>query len=114
MGAAANDRGKAFVGSGPHGTTVGRSPHAARWRPGTWSPQRHQDRQQSVKRINIHRLRHTFAVIALSEAGADLRSVSRAMGHARPSITLDQYGHLAPARLAPLMAKMDELIDGAL
>jgi hypothetical protein len=36
------------------------------------------------------------------------------MGHARPSITLDQYGHLAPARLAPLMAKMDELIDGAL
>lgn len=70
--------------------------------------------QVPVKRINVHGLRHTFAAIALSEAGADLLSVSRAMGHARPSITLDQYGHLAPAGLAPLMAKMDELTDGSL
>lgn len=73
-----------------------------------------QNCQEPVKRINVHGLRHTFAAIALSEAGADLLSVSRAMGHARPSITLDRYGHLAPAGLAPLMAKMDELTDGAL
>ncbi|SFN43300.1 tyrosine-type recombinase/integrase [Mycetocola miduiensis] len=73
-----------------------------------------QDRRQPVERINVHGLRHTFAAIALSEAGADLLSVSRAMGHARPSITLDQYGHLAPAGLAPLMAKMDALTDGVL
>ena len=32
------------------------------------------------------------------------------MGHARPSITLDRYGHLAPARRAPLMARIDELV----
>lgn len=68
-----------------------------------------QNRQEPVQRINVHGLRHTFAAIALSEAKADLLSVSRAMGHARPSITLDQYGHLAPAGLAPLMAKIDEL-----
>lgn len=72
-----------------------------------------QSRQEPVERINVHGLRHTFAAIALSEAEADLLSVSRAMGHARPSITLDQYGHLAPAGLAPLMAKMDELVAGA-
>jgi integrase len=69
-----------------------------------------QGRQEPVQRINVHGLRHTFAAIALSEAKADLLSVSRAMGHARPSITLDQYGHLAPAGLAPLMAKIDELV----
>lgn len=52
-------------------------------------------------------LRHTFAAIALSEAGGNLLSVSRALGHARPSITLDRYGHLAPAGLEPLMALVD-------
>ena len=71
-----------------------------------------QGRQDPVQRINVHGLRHTFAAIALSEAEADLLSVSRAMGHARPSITLDQYGHLAPAGLGPLMAKMDQLVAG--
>jgi integrase len=72
-----------------------------------------QSREEPVERINVHGLRHTFAAIALSEAEADLLSVSRAMGHSRPSITLDQYGHLAPTGLAPLMAKMDELVAGA-
>lgn len=57
----------------------------------------------------MHGLRHTFAAIALSEAHADLLAVSRAMGHARPSITLDRYGHLAPAGLAPLMTQIDAL-----
>lgn len=66
-------------------------------------------RKDPIKRINVHGLRHTFAAMALSEAGADLLSVSRAMGHARPSITLDKYGHLAPAGLAPLMDKIDQL-----
>ncbi|OYO00746.1 hypothetical protein CGZ95_08980 [Enemella evansiae] len=67
-------------------------------------------RGEKIRRINVHGLRHTFAAISLSEAGADILSVSRAMGHARPSITLDRYGHLAPAGLAPLMAKIDALV----
>lgn len=70
-----------------------------------------QDRRDPIKRLNIHGLRHTFAAISLSEAGADILSVSRAMGHAKPSITLDRYGHLAPAGLAPLMAKIDHVIS---
>jgi hypothetical protein len=52
----------------------------------------------------------TFAAISLSEAGADLLAVSRAIGHARPSITLDRYGHLAPAGLAPPMARIDDVV----
>lgn len=58
----------------------------------------------------MHGLRHTFPAISLSEAGADILLVSRAMGHAKPSVTLDKYGHLAPAGLAPLMAKIDQLV----
>ncbi|UOE43411.1 tyrosine-type recombinase/integrase [Agromyces larvae] len=68
-------------------------------------------RAESIKRITVHGLRHTFAAITLSEAGGDILSVSRAMGHAKPSITLDKYGHLAPAGLAPLMAKIDALVN---
>ena len=67
-------------------------------------------RAEPIKRITVHGLRHTFAAITLSEAGGDILSVSRAMGHAKPSITLDKYGHLAPAGLAPLMAKLDALV----
>ncbi|MDP5226915.1 MULTISPECIES: tyrosine-type recombinase/integrase [Arthrobacter] len=65
---------------------------------------------EAIPRYTAHALRHTFAAISLSEAGADLLAVSRAMGHARPSITLDRYGHLAPAGLGPLMTKIDELV----
>lgn len=65
-------------------------------------------RADPIKRLSAHGLRHTFAAIALSEAGANLLSVSRALGHARPSITLDHYGHLAPAGLDPLMAQIDQ------
>lgn len=70
-------------------------------------------RSEPIPRITVHGLRHTFAAIALSEAGADLLAVSRAMGHARPSITLDRYGHLSPAGLDPLMARIDEVVQGA-
>jgi len=69
-----------------------------------------QNRRDQIRRLNVHGLRHTFAAISLSEAGADILSVSRAMGHAKPSVTLDKYGHLAPAGLVPLMAKIDELV----
>lgn len=75
--------------------------------------QANEGRNEPIPRYTAHALRHTFASISLSEAGADLLAVSRAMGHARPSITLDRYGHLAPAGLAPLMAKIDELVAQA-
>jgi integrase len=63
-----------------------------------------------IKRINAHALRHTYVAMALSEAGVDLLSVSKALGHAKPSITLNEYGHLAPAGLATLVAKVDALV----
>jgi integrase len=70
-------------------------------------------RDEQIRRLTVHGLRHTFARISLSDAGADLLSVSNAMGHARPSITLDRYGHLSRKGLAPLMAKIDEVVAQA-
>ena len=72
-----------------------------------------EDREEKIPRYSAHALRHTFAAISLSEAEADLLSVSQAPGHARPSITLDRYGHLSKRGLAPLMAKIDALVAKA-
>ncbi len=44
-------------------------------------------------RLRFHDLRHTFASVLISQ-GNDVVFVSRQMGHASPSITLDVYGHL--------------------
>jgi integrase len=50
-------------------------------------------RQAGVPRICIHDIRHTYATLAL-EGGANLIGVSRQLGHAKPSITSDLYGHV--------------------
>lgn len=69
------------------------------------------NRSEPIPRINVHGLRHTFAAIALSEAHADIIAVSRYLGHARPSITLDRYGHLASRGLVPLVADIDAVVS---
>lgn len=55
-----------------------------------------------LKRLEIdyrgfHHVRHTFATEALS-SGEDILSVSKILGHARPSTTLDIYGHWLPSK----------------
>lgn len=70
-------------------------------------------REEKIRRLNVHSLRHTFASMALSEAEADIISVSHALGHARSSITVDVYGHLSQKGLGPLMAKIDALVAEA-
>lgn len=46
-----------------------------------------------VPLIPIHDLRHTFVSLGLA-AGVPIRDMAGAVGHSRPSITLDVYGHL--------------------
>jgi len=47
-----------------------------------------------LSRLRVHDLRHTFASHLIVDLGVDVAQVSRVLGHARPSITLDTYTHL--------------------
>ena len=47
------------------------------------------------QRLRIHDLRHSFASELLSRGVSPL-AVSRILGHASASFTLDRYGHLMP------------------
>jgi integrase len=51
-------------------------------------------RAASLEGIGYHTLRHGFASTLIVELRLDPVVVSRQLGHARPSITLDRYSHL--------------------
>ena len=59
--------------------------------------------------IRFHDLRHTAASIMLNN-GIPPIVVSRRLGHAKASITLDVYGHLIPSMQREAAEKIDELI----
>ena len=42
--------------------------------------------------IHLHDLRHTSATLLLANH-VDIETVSHRLGHSKPSITLDEYGH---------------------
>ena len=44
--------------------------------------------------LRFHDLRHTFASHLILDLGLDVAQVSRILGHARVTITLDVYTHL--------------------
>jgi hypothetical protein len=49
---------------------------------------------QDLSRLRIHDLRHTFASHLIIDLRLDVAQVSKILGHARPSVTLDTYTHL--------------------
>ena len=63
-----------------------------------YEPRTYQDlfkrcvKQAGIQDANFHALRHTFATRSL-EQGMDIVTLSRLLGHASPSITMDKYGH---------------------
>ena len=59
--------------------------------------------------IRFHDLRHT-AVSLMLQNGVPIVEVSKYIGHARVSITLDTYGHLAPSWHSQAAEKMDEIL----
>ncbi len=62
-----------------------------------------------LQNIRFHDLRHTAASIMLNN-GIPLIVVSKILGHSRPSITLDVYGHLYHEMQTEAAKKMDEII----
>jgi integrase len=59
--------------------------------------------------IRFHDLRHTAASLMLN-FGIPVIIVSKRLGHARPSITLDIYGHLIPSKQEEAAMLMDNLM----
>lgn len=59
--------------------------------------------------VRFHDLRHTAASLMLNN-NVPVIAVSRRLGHANPSITLNVYGHLLPSTQAEVAEMMDELI----
>ena len=66
-------------------------------------------RAAGVPMIRFHDMRHTAASLMLSK-GVSIFIVSKIMGHSRPSITSDIYGHLVPGSMNGIGDMMDELI----
>jgi len=62
-----------------------------------------------LPQIRFHDLRHTAATLMLNNS-VPVIVVSRRLGHAKASITLDVYGHLIPSMQAEAAELMDELV----
>ena len=70
--------------------------------------------QRALRRLGLpqrrfHDLRHTFATLAL-EAGEDLATVSRALGHTSVATTADVYMHVTPAMQDRLAQRMEQAL----
>lgn len=59
--------------------------------------------------IRFHDLRHTAASLLLNQ-DIPVITVSRRLGHARASITLDVYGHLIPSMQSEVAELIDDLV----
>jgi len=62
---------------------------------------------QGVSGFKLHEGRH-FAASAMIAAGASIKDVQTALGHADSSVTLDVYGHLMSGALDDLRERMDQ------
>jgi len=58
-----------------------------------------------VPQISFHELRHTYASL-LAQAGADLLTISKLLGHADTRITARHYAHLCDRTLANAVEKL--------
>ena len=64
---------------------------------------------EKPREVNFHALRHTAASQWIA-AGVDLLTVSRRLGHASASFTLDVYAHMLPGQQGPAAEALDHLI----
>jgi integrase len=62
--------------------------------------------ERRLRPIGLHECRHT-AVSQMLDAGISIDKVSKFMGHASITITIDRYGHLLPGGEAEAAALLD-------
>jgi len=66
-------------------------------------------KKANLEEIRFHDLRHTAASLMLNN-GIPALVVSKMLGHAKTSTTLDIYGHLIPVMQTEAARIMDELV----
>jgi integrase len=64
---------------------------------------------KGLPRVSFHALRHTHASVLIRK-GVDILTISRRLGHYKPSITLDTYGHLIGGADAAAAAAIASLL----
>ena len=65
-------------------------------------------RNNDVKKIRIHDLRHSHASLLINQ-GEDYLVVKERLGHASITTTIDTYSHLYPSKQKSLANKLDEI-----
>lgn len=68
-------------------------------------------RRVGLRKIRFHDLRHTYASLMLAK-GEDIVRVSRMLGHASPTITLNVYAHLLPREHYGSADRLAQLVYG--
>jgi hypothetical protein len=68
-------------------------------------------KRAGLRKIRFHDLRHTFASLLLAN-GEDIVRVSRLLGHASPTITLNVYSHMLPKEHYGSTERLATLIFG--
>ena len=62
-----------------------------------------------LPRVAFHDIRHGAASMLL-EAGADIATVSRILGHSNIAITADTYGHLTQRHMRDTMERLTRVV----
>jgi integrase len=68
-------------------------------------------RRAGIRKVRLHDLRHTFASLMLAN-GEDIVRVSRLLGHANPTITLNVYSHMLPREHYGSTDRLTRLVYG--
>jgi len=66
-------------------------------------------RRANIPEVSPHKLRHTFATLALAETG-DLHAVQKALGHSQVALTSDLYGHATAETLRPMTSAVERAL----
>lgn len=62
-----------------------------------------------LESAGVHKLRHTFASILFASQKTDIKTISRLLGHASPTITLMVYIHIAETIPYEAITPLDEM-----
>src|ERR1700757_1227075 len=104
---------KARIDGRPHGAPAVASPKGSRLGLENWKRSvrwRSAVAEIGREKLRVHDLRHTYASLS-RRAGADLRLLQKAMGHASITVTAHTYADLFDDELDNIAAALDSLDD---